>query len=95
MWDCRVFFVDRRRFLSALSLAGASFLAGRAGSEAAQSNAVDIHAILDDPGAPVGGNPDGDVTIVAFVDYNCPYCKRSEPDLQRLVSSNGADQAHL
>lgn len=60
-----------------------------AGSATPQTNAVDIHAILDDPGAPVGGNPDGDVTIVGYVDYNCPFCKRSEPDLQRLVATDG------
>ena len=79
--------MDRRRFLSALLVIGAAF-ASRAGRTAA-SGGVDIHAILDDPDAPVGGNPDGDVTIVAFVDYNCPFCKRSEPDLQRLVASDG------
>jgi protein-disulfide isomerase len=82
--------MDRRRFLSALAgtsaLIGATFApqAGRAAS-----NGVDIHAILDDPDAPVGGNSGGDVTIVAFVDYNCPFCKRSEPDLQRLVATDG------
>jgi len=81
--------VDRRGFLSALSLAGASILTATTGSEPAQSNAVDVRAILDDPDAPVGGNPAGDVTIVAYVDYNCPFCKRSEPDLQRLVSTDG------
>ncbi len=81
--------MDRRRMVLSLSLAGASFLTGATAPDAAQPKAVDIHAILDDPRAPVGGNPDGDVTIVAFVDYNCPYCKRSEPDLQRLVSRDG------
>ncbi len=86
--------MDRRRFLSASSLAGASFLTGatagsEAGRAAAPSNGVDAHAILDDPDAPVGGNPNGDVTIVAFVDYNCPFCKRSEPDLRRLVATDG------
>ena len=32
--------------------------------------------------APVAGNPAGDVTIVAFMDYNCPFCKlKSAHDL--------------
>jgi len=31
--------------------------------------------ILKDPAAPIFGNPDGDVTVVEFFDYRCPYCK--------------------
>src|SRR5260370_24154546 len=41
-------------------------------------------AILNDPAAPITGNPEGDVTIVAFFDYNCPFCKKAEPDLERV-----------
>ena len=39
-------------------------------------------AILNDPAAPVAGNPKGDLTIVSFFDYNCRFCKKSEPDLE-------------
>jgi protein-disulfide isomerase len=46
-------------------------------------------AILNDPEAPEGGNPKGDVTVVAFLDYNCPYCKKADPALQRLVKDDG------
>ncbi len=31
--------------------------------------------IVKDPTAPVAGNPDGDVVVVEFFDYRCPYCK--------------------
>ena len=34
------------------------------------------------------GNPNGDVTIVEFFDYNCGYCKRAMPDLQRIVAED-------
>lgn len=50
---------------------------------------VDIHAILDDPEAPVGGDPKGDVTVVAFSDYNCPFCKKASPELERLARADG------
>ncbi|MCA0421992.1 MAG: DsbA family protein [Proteobacteria bacterium] len=37
----------------------------------------------------VVGNPQGDVTVVEFFDYNCGYCKRGLADLQRLVKEDG------
>lgn len=55
----------------------------------AQDKALSLDAILNDPQAPVAGNPRGDVTIVAFVDYNCPFCKKSAPDLEKLVKTDG------
>ena len=45
-------------------------------------------ALLHDPASPIVGNPDGDVTIVAFVDYNCPFCRKSEADLDALIADD-------
>ena len=45
--------------------------------------------IFDDPASPVGGNPRGDVTIVEFFDYRCPYCKQVLPALQALLKEDG------
>lgn len=42
-----------------------------------------------DPNSPVGGNPDGDVTIVEFFDYRCPYCKRVAPTVRELLERDG------
>ena len=42
-------------------------------------------ALLSDPQTPVAGDPKGDVTIVAFFDYNCPYCMKAEPALLKLL----------
>jgi protein-disulfide isomerase len=46
------------------------------------------HEVFDDPATPVGGNPQGDVTIVEFFDYRCPYCKQVHPALQKLVDQD-------
>jgi len=45
--------------------------------------------ILEDPTSPVGGNPQGNVTIVEFFDYRCPYCKQMEPALEALLREDG------
>ena len=37
---------------------------------------------------PVGGNAKGDVTIVEFFDVRCPYCKKLEPDMARLLATD-------
>ncbi|MCY4441179.1 MAG: DsbA family protein [Deltaproteobacteria bacterium] len=42
------------------------------------------NAILADPHSFVGGNPDGDVTLVEFFDYRCGYCKRFAPTLEAI-----------
>ncbi|MBV9686966.1 MAG: DsbA family protein, partial [Alphaproteobacteria bacterium] len=44
--------------------------------------------IFDDRATPVTGNPRGDVTIVEFFDYRCPYCKQVLPSLQTLLKED-------
>jgi len=46
--------------------------------------------LVDDPNAPVLGNPTGDVTLVEFFDYRCPYCRQVEPWLQTLIREDPA-----
>ena len=45
-------------------------------------------ALFQDPESPVGGNPAGDVTVVEFFDYRCPYCRRMEPLLKTLLAED-------
>ncbi len=49
----------------------------QASGESEQQAAVIANkdALVNDPAAPVAGNPDGDITVVEFFDYRCPYCK--------------------
>ncbi len=50
--------------------------------------AANSEAIFRDPEAPVGGNPEGDVTLVEFFDYRCGYCKRFHPVLAKLIEAD-------
>ncbi len=63
---------------------------GMAPPALAQATKADEDAILRDPDAPVAGNPAGDLTIVAFLDYNCPACKVAAPVLARVVREDGS-----
>ncbi|SFS22348.1 DsbA family protein [Yoonia litorea] len=55
---------------------------------AAQVLAVERDTLERDPNAPVLGNPDGDVTVVEFFDYNCPYCRRVKPEMEALLAAD-------
>ena len=44
--------------------------------------------IENDPNAPVLGNAEGDVTVVEFFDYNCPYCRRVKPEGRALIEDD-------
>ena len=46
-------------------------------------------ALTQDPDSPVMGNPEGDVTIVEFFDYKCPYCKRVAGTLKDVIAADG------
>jgi protein-disulfide isomerase len=46
-------------------------------------------AIFRSPVAHVAGNPNGDVSVVEFFDYNCGYCRRALPDVVKLVKDDG------
>ncbi len=51
--------------------------------------AVNSDDIFNDGYSVVMGNPDGDVTIVEFLDYRCGFCKRAFPEVQELLKSDG------
>ena len=45
--------------------------------------------LLSDPESPTAGNANGDVVIVDFNDYQCPYCKRAHLALKSVVAADG------
>ena len=70
--------------LSLLALASPALAQG----EPRLSPAEITRMVLHDPASPEAGNPRGDVTIVAFLDYNCPFCRRSTPRLDAFLRSD-------
>ena len=45
--------------------------------------------VLRDPEIPVAGNAKGDISIVEYFDYQCPYCRKLEPELRQVVQDDG------
>jgi protein-disulfide isomerase len=45
--------------------------------------------IFNDPASWVGGNPEGDITVVEFTDYRCGYCRKAYDEVAELVKSDG------
>ncbi|MEX3315653.1 DsbA family protein [Sulfitobacter sp. PS-8MA] len=52
---------------------------------------VAAHAdeIFNDGYSWVGGNPEGDITLVEFLDYRCGYCKRAHDEVAKLLETDG------
>jgi protein-disulfide isomerase len=56
-----------------------------------KAGAIDaVRAQIETPfaGNAFAGNPDGDVIVVEYSDFNCPYCKQTERDLARLIAED-------
>jgi protein-disulfide isomerase len=77
---------DRRGVLALLG--GAAMLGSVPGLARAEGEPTEA-SVLRDPDNPVFGNPDGDVTIVEWFDFNCPYCRKLEPELRQVVQDDG------
>ncbi len=64
----------------------------RVAAEAQNDSAMvqtNAEAIFDDGYSWVGGNPDGDITVVEFMDYRCSYCRKAFEEVEELVSTDG------
>ena len=66
---------------------GVAPLAARGQSDG--DNVLTEALVLRDPEIPVAGNADGDITIVEYFDYQCPYCRKIAPELRQVVQDDG------
>lgn len=81
----RDYFLKHPEFMVEVLRAAEAKLRQEKVDDARQVIAANRDALVADATSPVGGNPEGDVTIVEFFDYRCPYCKQVEPALEALV----------
>jgi protein-disulfide isomerase len=87
---CKLVFSNNARFaailciLSGFAMHPAALRAQEVRTITAQAEA----AIAAGPETPAAGGKDGDVTIIEFLDYNCPFCKKTAPELQKLLHAD-------
>ncbi|CUH47929.1 DsbA family protein [Ruegeria atlantica] len=51
--------------------------------------AANADELFNDGYSWVGGNPEGDITLVEFMDYRCGYCRRAVPEVASLLAEDG------
>jgi protein-disulfide isomerase len=86
--------VRSRRQVLGLFGTGALMLGAAAAPLAARGqgdgdNVLTEALVLRDPEIPVAGNANGDITIVEYFDYQCPYCRKMAPELRQVVQDDG------
>lgn len=78
--------LTRRTILTTTLATAAAAATGLKPSLAQQLTKDDV---FFDKDAPVLGNPRGNVTIVEYFDYQCPYCKKAHPMVEKVVKADG------
>lgn len=79
--------ISRAQFLRLTALSAVVFVMSN--DTWASESEITRDMTFNDPEMPTGGNPNGDLTIVDFFDYNCPYCKLAAKSLERIVETDG------
>src|SRR5271156_6333625 len=81
--------LNRRRLLGSLGVAALGMGGLSAPARAQSDNVLTEALVLRDPDIPVAGNAAGNISIVEYFDYQCPYCRKVEPELRQVVHEDG------
>jgi protein-disulfide isomerase len=76
-------------FGAGAAMLGLDIVPGSALAQSGGETVLTEALVLRDPDIPVAGNVDGDITIVEYFDYQCPYCRKTEPELRQVVQDDG------
>ncbi|MCS6758745.1 MAG: DsbA family protein [Candidatus Devosia euplotis] len=82
------FLMGDPKILQRMSVALDSTLRAEEREQSAAAIASMQESIFNDPAQVVVGNPDGDVTLVEFFDYNCGYCRAALPNMAKLLAED-------
>jgi protein-disulfide isomerase len=80
---------SRRKTLRMLGAGAVALGLVPASARAAGDEVLTEALVLRDPEIPVAGNANGDISIVEYFDYQCPYCRKIEPELRQVVQDDG------
>lgn len=68
-------------------------LEARQQQDAAQADLIlvsdNAEELFNDGYSFVGGNPDGDITLVEFLDYRCGYCRKAHTEVAKMLETDG------
>ena len=81
--------IPRRLVLSGAAACGIAAALPASAADRPNPMPEELRAALErDPTAPVLGNPEGDITLSVFFDYNCPHCRKMVGPIGALISSD-------
>jgi len=81
--------LNRRRLLGSLGVSALGLSALSVPALADSDDVLTEALVLRDPDIPVAGNAGGNISIVEYFDYQCPYCRKVEPELRQVVHEDG------
>jgi protein-disulfide isomerase len=81
--------MTRRSLVAAIGTMTVAGMLPAAAFGEAGNDILSRDAVLRDPEIPALGNLQGDLTVVEFFDYQCPFCKKLAPEIAQMIREDG------